>query len=93
MLCTVLGCCNRNAHIPLYLFHLYQFQKAVKRVFCDESTRESSHHANIIVVGPIPADNTNSGKNTLSRGKGWKLRIYHVEMCLRAILGWPLFVL
>ena len=65
-MCAVLDFYNLNFYIPLYLFHLHQFQKAVKKVYSDESGR-----ANVIVVGPIPADNTNSGKSSMFRGKGW----------------------
>ena len=60
----------------LYLFRLYQLQKAVKRVYSNESGSDTSNHANVIVIGPIPTDNTNSGKSLVSREKGWKLRIY-----------------
>ena len=56
----------------------------MKRVYSNESGRDPSSHANVIVVGPIPTDNTNSGKSSVSREKGWKLEFMYV--CLKSIL-------
>ena len=44
----------------------------------EKSGSDSFGHANVIVVGPIPADNTNSGKSSVSRGKHLKgLKFLH----------------
>ena len=83
-MCTVLGFYNLYSYIPLYL-SLHQFEKAVKRAYSNESESDSSRRANVIVVGPIPADNTSSGKSSVFRRKGWNFKIYFTDVCLRAL--------